>query len=80
MLALQLYVSQLTLTTKVICPQHGLLDRKRQSLFRSRRPWSPIVPRKALSSMYFWGHGKLGRCVIQLSKFLYHTLATHKQA
>jgi hypothetical protein len=29
---------------------------------------------------YYWGHGKLGRCVIQLSKFLNHTLATHKQA
>jgi hypothetical protein len=29
--------------------------------------------------MYFWGHGKLGRCVIQLSKFLNHTLATHNQ-
>jgi hypothetical protein len=28
---------------------------------------------------YFWGHGKLGRCVIQLSKFLNHTLATHNQ-
>jgi hypothetical protein len=26
------------------------------------------------------GHGKLGRCVIQLSKFLNHTLATHNQA
>jgi hypothetical protein len=23
---------------------------------------------------YYWGHGKLGRCVIQLSKFLNHTL------
>jgi hypothetical protein len=29
--------------------------------------------------MYYWGHGKLGRCVIQLSKFLDHTLATHNQ-
>jgi hypothetical protein len=29
--------------------------------------------------MYYWGHGKLGRCVIQLSKFLNHTLATHNQ-
>jgi hypothetical protein len=29
---------------------------------------------------YYWGHGKLGRCVIQLSKFLNHTLATHNQA
>jgi hypothetical protein len=28
---------------------------------------------------YYWGHGKLGRCVIQLSKFLNHTLATHNQ-
>jgi hypothetical protein len=31
-------------------------------------------------TMYYWGHGKLGRCVIQLSKFLNHTLATHNQA
>jgi hypothetical protein len=29
--------------------------------------------------VYYWGHGKLGRCVIQLSKFLNHTLATHNQ-
>jgi hypothetical protein len=29
--------------------------------------------------MYYWRHGKLGRCVIQLSKFLNHTLATHNQ-
>jgi hypothetical protein len=29
--------------------------------------------------LYYWGHGKLGRCVIQLSKFLNHTLATHNQ-
>jgi hypothetical protein len=29
--------------------------------------------------IYYWGHGKLGRCVIQLSKFLNHTLATHNQ-
>jgi hypothetical protein len=29
--------------------------------------------------MYYWGHGKLGRCVIQWSKFLNHTLATHNQ-
>jgi hypothetical protein len=28
---------------------------------------------------YYWEHGKLGRCVIQLSKFLNHTLATHNQ-
>jgi hypothetical protein len=28
---------------------------------------------------YYWGQGKLGRCVIQLSKFLNHTLATHNQ-
>jgi hypothetical protein len=33
-----------------------------------------------LASSYYWGHGKLGRCVIQLSKFLNHTLATHNQA
>jgi hypothetical protein len=26
---------------------------------------------------YYWRHGKLSRCVIQLSKFLNHTLATH---
>jgi hypothetical protein len=31
-------------------------------------------------SRYYWGHGKLGRCVIQLSKFLNHILATHNQA
>jgi hypothetical protein len=30
-------------------------------------------------SVYYWRHGKLGRCVIQLSKFLNHTLATHNQ-
>jgi hypothetical protein len=29
--------------------------------------------------LYCWGHRKLGRCVIQLSKFLNHTLATHNQ-
>jgi hypothetical protein len=29
--------------------------------------------------LYYWEHGKLGRCVIQLSKFLNHTLATHNQ-
>jgi hypothetical protein len=29
--------------------------------------------------MCYWGHGKLGRCVIQLSKFLNHTIATHNQ-
>jgi hypothetical protein len=28
---------------------------------------------------YYWGHKKLGRCAIQLSKFLNHTLATHNQ-
>jgi hypothetical protein len=28
---------------------------------------------------YYWGQGKLGRCVIQLSKYLNHTLATHNQ-
>jgi hypothetical protein len=32
------------------------------------------------SRQYYWEHGKLGRCVIQLSKFLNHTLATHNQA
>jgi hypothetical protein len=32
-----------------------------------------------ISCRYYWGHGKLGRCVIQLSKFLNHTLATHNQ-
>jgi hypothetical protein len=34
----------------------------------------------SLNTYYYWGHGKLGRCVIQLSKFLNHTLATHNQA
>jgi hypothetical protein len=33
-----------------------------------------------LKIQYYWGQGKLGRCVIQLSKFLNHTLATHNQA
>jgi hypothetical protein len=32
-----------------------------------------------LCKVYYWGHRKLGRCVIQLSKFLNHTLATHNQ-
>jgi hypothetical protein len=32
-----------------------------------------------VGTLYYWGHGKLGRCVIQLSKFLNHTLATHNQ-
>jgi hypothetical protein len=36
--------------------------------------------RNVRNSRYYWGHGKLGRCVIQLSKFLNHTLATHNQA
>jgi hypothetical protein len=34
---------------------------------------------RVYSRPYYWGHGKLGRCVIQLSKFLNHTLATHNQ-
>jgi hypothetical protein len=34
---------------------------------------------KVFTMTYYWGHGKLGRCVIQLSKFLNHTLATHNQ-
>jgi hypothetical protein len=34
---------------------------------------------KVFTMTYYWGHGKLGRCVIQLSKFLNHTLATYNQ-
>jgi exonuclease III len=36
--------------------------------------------KKILGWTYYWGHGKLGRCVIHLSKFPNHTLATHNQA
>jgi hypothetical protein len=32
-----------------------------------------------LQKQVLLGHGKLGKCVIQLSKFLNHTLATHNQ-
>jgi hypothetical protein len=39
-----------------------------------------ILHQSGFIVLSYWGHGKLGRCVIQLSKFLNHTLATHNQA
>jgi hypothetical protein len=39
-----------------------------------------LLEQKNVVLLHYWGHGKLGRCVIQLSKFLNHTLATHNIA
>jgi hypothetical protein len=54
---------------KGLCPSPGI---------KYYADGNSCAPKKKIER-YYWGHGKLGRCVIQLSKFLNHTLATHNQ-